>query len=523
MRRRVALLALAFGVATWWVGPSGPAVPAVALSNDTDVTFSVTQAPAAPRVVQAGTTVTFTVEATANVGLSSLFFEFDYPDGLTFLGGSSDPLGVGCSDDTPSEGVVRCDYGAVVAGALVPLELVFRVDADATSAPDQFRMRAGVSDGQPDTASDGDEEVDGLGALEVFQASDFDVSVVVDRTSTFERADVIYSATLTNQATNGTGAFEVELALTNGVASEVACDRGTPEGTNSATARCAGVDLAGGESLTMTVRATAADTEGGDDLGAQLTAPAVGIGRADVDEPTVTVHEVGLLRTTGEPAIGEPVTVCTGEVAEDVAGERAAGAAQPNDVSRLRGTFSGSAVLQAGDFEVSGPAASEPSEASGCGTDQSGITFIPSEAGTYVVTVRYNFGGTNVLEVSVGGEPTPMAPTPSEEIQPERPVPGALVARSRVSFVVGTGGLAAESVRLVIVRSDDGRYWDAQANSWSEARVENAAVEGADGWELAVTGAQRRSFNDVRVSIEVVVETEDGLFTNATAWDVQIR
>ncbi len=527
MLRATALAILALAVATWWAASAGPRPSVVALSNDTDVTFAVTQDPAAPRVLQSGTTVTFSVEATANTGLSSLFFEFDYPAGLMFLDGVSDPPGVPCYDDTPSSGVVRCDYGAVVPGALVPLELTFRVDGDATTAPDQFRVRAGVSDGQPDTAADGDETASGLGALGVFDAADFTVSVSVDRTSTFERADVVYTATLTNEAGNVTAPFSVELALANGTAAQVTCSAGSAAGATTAVARCLDVDLAAGATLTMTVRVTAADTASGEDLAAELTAPAVGIGPPDVEEPTVTVREAGLLRVSGEPETGQPLTVCTADVDEDVLGERAAGAAQPNDVDLVRGTLSGSPVLQLADFEVSGPAVEALAAANGCGENQSGVTFVPQEAGTYTVTARYNFGGTNVLELTVGGEPTPTptptTPAPSPEVQPVRPAPGAVVPRSRLAFVVDTGALAVATVRFVIVRTEDGWYWDAEAGAWTEARVENPATETEEGWELAVSGTARRLFNDVDVSIEVIAEGDDGAYTSAAPWEVHVR
>ncbi len=418
----------------------GTSRPAHALAEG-DVTFTVTQSPAAPATVQVGSTVTFTVTATVNnsPGVVPLLFEFDYPAGLDFRSGASTPPGVVCSDNTPSTGIVRCDYGVVSTGPRVPLTLTFTVTASATTGPAQAAMRAGASDGAPDSAADGDDAFSGAGTLTVFANSMFTVTGVASHPSTFERATVTYTATLTNDSGAATGPFDASLQLSGAVVQSVSCSSGTGGPPGSAQASCTGASLASGATLTITAELLAEDTAAGDDVEARLVAAALGV---DAPLAGITVHEVGLQRTSGTPAVGSPVTVCTAAVASDAASTAAAGAAQPNDLSRMKGTNSAQAVLQLSDFTVSGPGVGTVVAAAGCGANQSGVTFTPSAPGTYILTARYNTGGTNVLSIDVPGSSNPVpvlaAISPNTAVAGSGPLTLALT---------GSGFIPASDVR----------------------------------------------------------------------------
>lgn len=419
----------------------GTSRPARALA-ETDVAFAVAQSPAAPATVQVGSHVTFTVTATVNasLGVVPLLLDFDYPPGLTFLSGSSSPPGVTCTNDVPAPGIVRCDYGVVGTGPRSPVTLTFSIQSTATTAAAQAVMRAGVSDGAPDSAADGDDSFTGAGTLTVFDGAMFTVAGTPVPAATFERAAVTYTATLTNASGSATGAFDASLQLPGAVVQAITCSSGTPGLAGFAQANCAGANLAGGATLTITADLLPQDTASGDDVAPRLVAAALGV---DVPLPGITVHEVGLQRTSGAPAVGSPVTVCTAAVAVDVANTAAAGAAQPNDLTRMKGTNSAQAVLQLSDFTVTGPGGSvTAAAASGCGANQSGVTFTPAAPGTYTVTARYNTGGTNVLTIDVPGGSNP-APT----LAAISPASAAAGSGALTMTLTGSNFIAASEVR----------------------------------------------------------------------------
>ncbi|MCS7296163.1 MAG: hypothetical protein NZ761_12305, partial [Dehalococcoidia bacterium] len=350
---------------------------------------------------------------------ASLFFEFDYPDGLSFTSGISDPPGVSCTDNVPAAGVVRCDYGAVVAGALVPLRLTFAVadGAVAVTAPSQARMRAGVSDGQPDAADGASGDDRFLGAGTIAASSTLGLGVTYSRSGLFEGAALTATIRLTNADSSPTGDFDLAVPVTNGTVLDVECT--APAGSLAGTAQlapvasCSGAQLAPGHSLDMRLVIVAADTNDGADLLLDITAPALGIEDRTLTEAPVEVQELGLVRTSGVPAVGTPVVVCTADVSADLAGTAAAGARQPGVALRLRGAVSGNALLQPADFTVTGPDVGGITAAADCGPAQSGVSFVPGAPGTYVVTARYNTGGTNVLSLTVAGPSATPSPSPS--------------------------------------------------------------------------------------------------------------
>ena len=147
-----------------------------AITADDDVQFTVTQSPASPATVQVGSTVTFTVDATVTLpsGYPVLWFEFDYPAGLTYVSGVSSPGGLTCTDNTPSAGIARCAYGTVIAGPLVQLILTFTANGNVTTAATQVTMRAGFSDGGPDNATAGTGDAfTGAGSIQTFSSGNF--------------------------------------------------------------------------------------------------------------------------------------------------------------------------------------------------------------------------------------------------------------------------------------------------------------------------------------------------------------
>ncbi len=380
--------------------------PAAAIQDD-HVQFTVTQDPAAPATLQVGAQVTFTVAATVTTspGAVPLLFDFDYPAGLAFVSGASTPPGVACTNNQPSPGIVRCDYGPVGVGPLVPVTLTFTITADATTAPAQAAMRAGVADGAPDSAADGDDGFAGAGALAVFNATMFSVARTADSPSTFERDEVSYTVTLANDSGTATGAFTATVDFPGATTvTSPTCSPGTLSVAGT-TVTCAGVSLAPGESLQVAANVRTADADASYTLAPVLAAPALGITGAALAQ--VQVNEVGLQRTSGAPAVGSEIVVCTAEGAADVANQAAAGAAQPNDGSRMVGGFSGQPVLQLGDFTVNGPGVGTVSPATGCGDNQSGVRFTPSAPGTYTIEARYNTGGTNLLAITVPGSGSP--------------------------------------------------------------------------------------------------------------------
>jgi hypothetical protein len=414
--------------------------PARALAEG-DVTFTVTQTPAAPLTVQVGSTVTFTVTATVNTSLGAvpLLVDFDYPAGLTFVSGSSSPPGVTCMDNVPLAGVVRCDYGVVGTGPRVPVTLTFTITASTTTAASMATMRAGATDGAPDSAADGDDAFSGAGALTVFGPPLIEVLGAADPTTAFERGQVTYSATVTNRSTHATGPFDATIQFPNAVVQAIACSNGTPGPVGGSSASCAGVSLAPDAQLAMTITLRPQDTATGDDITPLISIPPLGI---DAPQGTITVHEVGLQRTTGAPAVGSPINICTGAVASDAPNAAAAGAAQPNDFALLAGNSSGQQLLQLADFDVAGPGVGTVTAATGCATNQSGVRFTPSAPGTYIVAARYNLGGTNTLVIDVPGGSNP-APVLSA-ISPASAPAGAAALTLSLS---GSGFVASSQVR----------------------------------------------------------------------------
>jgi hypothetical protein len=377
-----------------------------------DVQFAVTQSPAGGSTVQVGSTLTLDVQATvtnAPVGIP-LYFEYDYPAGLGFVSGVSSPPGVNCTDNVPSAGVVRCDYGLVLAGARVPITLTFQVNTSVVTLASQAMIRGGTSDGAPDTAADGsDDTYTGAGAVTVFSPALITAGGSGAPASVFEGSPTTYTATLLNTSGVGTGSFNSALVFTNGIVTGVSCTtsaapNGAAAGSGTPTATCTASNLGAGETLTITATVAASNTSNGADIAVTLSAPALGI---SAGLSGVTVDEVGLDSTGGPLTTGQPINVCTGLVPADVPDDAAAGAAQPNNAS-LIGQSSSNVLLQVADFQVAGPGAGTISAATGCATNQSGVRFTPSVGGSYTVTALYNTGGTNVLALTVGGATNPV-------------------------------------------------------------------------------------------------------------------
>jgi hypothetical protein len=417
----------------------GGSRPARALAEG-DVSFTVTQSPAAPATVQVGSEVTFTVTANVAVspGVPPLLFEFTYPAGLTFVDYSSSPPGVTCTNNDPVSGTVRCDYGVVGTGPRVPVTLRFTITADATTSAANAVMRAGPSDGAPDSAADGDDRFVGAGTLTVYNGP-YVVGGSASPPATFERAPVTYTATIQNNSGAATGPFTATVDLPSAIVQAVTCPSGTGSVTGSQ-AVCTGASLADGATLTITITLRPDNTADGDDVVPVISAPALGI--PGVTLPAVTVHEVGLHRTSGTPAVGSPIIVCTAAVPADVPDTAAAGAAQPANAALMVGAPSAQPLLQLSDFTVTGPGVGTVAAASGCGSSQSGVTFTPSAPGTYTITANYNVGGTNDLAIEVAGAPNPLPVLTS--ISPNSAVAGSGPVTLALT---GSGFVAASEVR----------------------------------------------------------------------------
>lgn len=519
---------------------------AVAVTDDRDVTFSVTQTPFAPALLPPGSTVDFQVEAVAAKPFSALFFEFDYPDGLAFLSGGSEPPGVPCADDTPLPGIVRCDYGSVEAGALVALRLTFAVadGAEAVTEPGQVRMRAGVADGQPDDAAAGDDAFFGAGSI--VASATRELRVTTSRRSVFEGGVVTYALQLWNREAATVGPFDLTVSFTNGAVLDVQCTASPGSAAGSADSNgegggCTDAVLEPTGTLTATFVVAAADSAGGADLLPDVEAVSLGVESDTLVEGVVVVSEVGLRRMNATVAVGSAVAVCTDDVEGDVPEWSAAGRRQPGNVLLLRGSVSSSPALQPADFLVEGPGVGEVSAAVGCGPLQSGVSFVPRAAGRYVLTARYNGTGTNVLSFEVSGtaatvSPSPSAtgspsppptgtgtPTASGEVRLAEPPPGATVARSRLAFGVETGALAAAEVRVVVRRAADGAYWSAATGAWQAEPVENPALRVGTSWRLPVEGPARRGFVGTTVTVQAVVIGPAGRFQMREPATVHVR
>ena len=419
----------------------GGSRPARALAEES-VSFTVTQSPAAPATVQFGSEVTFTVTATVAVspGFPPLLFEFTYPTGLTF-DGSSSPSDVTCTNNDPVSRTVRCDYGVVGTGPRVPVTLRFTITADATTSAANAVMRAGPSDGAPDSAADGNDRFVGAGTLTVYNGP-YVVGGSASPPATFERAPVTYTATIQNNSGAATGPFTATVDLPNAIVGTVTCSSGTGSVTGSQ-AVCTGASLdplGPDDTLTITITLRPDNTPAGDDIAPVLSAPALGI--SGITLPAVTVHEVGLQRTSGAPAVGSPITVCTAAVPTDVPDTAAAGAAQPANAALMVGAPSAQPLLQLSDFTVTGPGVGTVAAASGCGSSQSGVTFTPSAPGTYTITANYNVGGTNDLAIEVPGAPNPLPVLTS--ISPNTAVAGSYPVTLELT---GSGFVAASQVR----------------------------------------------------------------------------
>lgn len=387
-----------------------------AITADDDLQFTVTQSPASPAIVQVGSTVTFTVNATVTVvgGYPNLWFEFDYPAGLTYVSGASVPAGLTCADNTPSAGIARCSYGSVIPGALVQFALAFTVGSNVTTAATQVTMRAGFSDGSPDNATAGTGDgFTGAGSIQTFSSGDFGIANGGPYATVFEGGATAYTTTITNNSGVSTGAFNASLSFLNATVTSATCltsavANGTGGGGGSSTATCTGSTLANGEALVFQAQVVANNTASGADIAPTLASSGLGINAAGT---TIQVDEVGL--DAGASLVtGSPVTVCTAAAGSDVANDTAAGAAQPASGALMIGSPSLNLLLQTADFTVSGPAVGALSAAAGCGANQSGVSFAPSAAGTYVVTANYNVGGSNSLSLAVtaaGGTATKLA------------------------------------------------------------------------------------------------------------------
>ena len=354
------------------------------------VDFHIVQLPAAPATVQVGSSVTFVVNVSATAS-TTLFFDFDYPSGLQWVSGASNPAGVLCTNNSPSAGVVRCSYGTIPAGAIAPLTLTFNLTADATVSDEDFRMLSFPLDGAPDLIDGVGDTFIGGGTLTAFTAGMFPASGSA-AASAFEGAQVAYPATLTNNAGVDTGAFNASIEFAGGSVSAVSCGSGVASGEASSTATCTGSDIPVAGTLGVTANVRPADSADGTDIQPALMAPALGITSASLSP--IDVREVGLENTgPATLAIGHPVNVCTAAVTAEVPDRATLGHAQPGNGALLAGSFSGNPLLQLADFSVTGPGVGTITAATGCAADQSGVRFTPSLGGVYTVTARYNIGG----------------------------------------------------------------------------------------------------------------------------------
>lgn len=366
------------------------------------VQITVTQSPAGGAIVLAGTPVTFTVETSVTTAPVSipLYLEFDYPTGLTYQSGASTPPGVICTNDTPNAGVVRCDYGFVVTGPRSPVTLTFLATADVVTDGDQFMIRAGASDGAPDTAAAGDDTAIGLGSITIAYTASGNGPALL-----FEGGQGSYTTTIQNHTGAPSGSFNASTTFSNATVLSGTCSTGVFSGSGSATATCTGADIPEASSLSIQATILATNTANGSDITPTVSVPTLGVSGAFA---TVTVHEVGMENIGAPLATGIEINVCTASVAADVANDAAAGAAQPAS-GQLVGTTSLSQLLSASDFSVTGPGVGTVAAAQGCAANQSGVRFTPSTAGTYTVTANYNTGGTNVLTLEVPGPGAPAA------------------------------------------------------------------------------------------------------------------
>lgn len=409
-----------------------------------DVQFSVTQAPAGGATVQVGSTFTLDVAmtvTTAPIGIP-LYFEYDYPAGLSFVIGASTPPGVVCTDNSPLAGIVRCDYNVVTPGPRVPLTLTFQVNASVTTAAAQAVVRAGASDGGPDPASDGDDSFTGAGVITVFGPGLVSAGGSGAPAAVFEGSSTTYTVLVENTTPVATGAFTASVVFTNGVVTGVTCatasvPNGAGSGAGTPVATCTGSTLSGSEVLAIEATVAAANTPGGADITAAISAPALGISQAG---SPVVVQEVGLRSTAGALTAGQPVNVCTDDVATDTA-DAAAGSAQPHDAS-LIGQVSSNILLQLSDFQVTGSDPGTITAATGCAPNQSGVRFTPATAGTYTVTALYNAGGANALALTVGGG----ASNPVPAISLLSPSTASAGGPQFTLTVTGTGFVSGDSV-----------------------------------------------------------------------------
>ncbi|MGE0601392.1 MAG: beta strand repeat-containing protein [Dehalococcoidia bacterium] len=391
------------------IGLRGDRASAIA---EGDVQFTVSQSPAGGSMVQVGSTASFVVTPTVTNAPFNipLYIEFLTPSGLVYTG-SNAPGGITCAL-IPATDDVRCDYGNVVAGPIVPITLNFTVSNSVATAASQFQARAGAADGGPDLASDGDDSFANAGTLTVFSPSTIAAAGSGTPAAVFEGSSTTYTATVQNNSAASTGTFNSSVVFTNGTVTGVTC---TTSGTNGAsggsgtpTATCTASALATGETLTITATVAATNTTTGADITATISVPALGISQAGTP---VTVDELGLDSTGSTLAAGTAINVCTALVVADITDDAAAGAAQPGSAA-LIGQVSLSPLLTTADFQVTGPGVGSVTAATGCGALQSGVRFTPSTAGAYSVTALYNTGGTNVLSLTVGGG-APSNPVPT--------------------------------------------------------------------------------------------------------------
>lgn len=388
----------------------------MAITADDDVQFTVSQSPASPVTVQPGSSVSFAVNGTVTLASGypgGLFFEFAYPAGLSFSSGSSSPPGVVCTNNQPAAGSVRCNYGAVIQGALVPLSLVFTVTGSVTTQATQVQMRAGISDGSPDNAVSGTGDAfTGAGSIQTFGSAN--ISVTSGGVSpVFEGGATSYTTTVTNNSGVSTGAFNAAITFQNATVTSATCTtsavaNGSAGGSGSGVATCTGSSLAAAQVLTITTQLAAQNTPNGADILPTIAIPGLGI---NTPGTSVQVDEVGLDNTNSSLVTGSAINVCTSGIGSDVPNDAAAGAAQPG-TGALIGSPSLNVLLQPSDFGVTGPAPGTLSPAVGCAANQSGIAFTPAAAGSYTVTANYNVGGTNTLTFAVataGGTATKLA------------------------------------------------------------------------------------------------------------------
>lgn len=118
---------------------------------------------------------------------------------------------------------------------------------------------------------------------------------------------------------------------------------------------------------------------------------------------------------------------------------------------------------------------------------------------------------------------TAAPPSSSTQLVVATPAAGMSFPRSRLAFTVSDGTLSPTAVKFIIKRTGDNKYWNATTGAWEVNAVQNAAT-GSDGnWKLEITGAARRQFVGVTVTVEVRATVGATTYVNATIPSISVR